>query len=156
MGLSPSLRGRDWGLFLNDAERTEPLVTPGRCTSREWAHPKEHIFLEASVLASIPDLPASPPHFPRCLLQILPTCAILSRICPYKLLQHLGKQGECKQADSRKRAGEAQPTEHLPGVRHRARCFMSLPSLASHESPAWSLASFATFWPGDLGARKSA
>ena len=106
-----------------------------RCTSREWAHTMEHIFLEASVLASIPDLPASPPHFPRCLLQILPTCAILPRICPYKLLQHLGKQGECKQADGRKRAGEAQPTEHLPRVRQRAQGFMSRPSLASQERP---------------------
>lgn len=112
-------------------------MPPTRCTSREWAHPMEHMFLEASILASIPDLPASPPRFPHCLLQILPTCAILPRICPYKLLQHLGKQGECKQADGRKRAGETQPTEHLPGVRHRARCFTSLPSLASHESPTW-------------------
>ena len=40
-----------------------------------------------------------PTPLSRCLLQILLTWAILPRICPYKLLQHLGEQGECKQAD---------------------------------------------------------
>lgn len=32
---------------------------------------------------------------------------LLSRICPYKPLQHPGEQGECKQAIGRKRAEEA-------------------------------------------------
>ena len=40
-----------------------------------------------------------PTPLSQCLLQILLTCAILPCICPYKLLQHLGEQGECRQAD---------------------------------------------------------
>lgn len=59
-----------------------------------------------------------PTPLSHCLLQILLTWAILPRICPYKLLQHLGEQGECKQADGERgqKGHSLRSTYRAPGT----------------------------------------
>lgn len=124
-------------------------MAPTRCTSSEWARLMEHVFLEASVLASIAHLPASPPHFPVVFSRFSspgPSCHVFVPTSSYSIW------------GSRENANKLTAKEGRRGTVYGAPCpTLYEPSLVGFsQEPPWSPSGFATFWLGDLGARKSA